>query len=51
MVGMRTYRNACNRKYAVSLHVNFCFLHARMPMKTETNFLTGVLHELGNKSR
>lgn len=28
------------QKYAVSLHVNFCFLHAKMPIKTETiNFL------------
>lgn len=24
------------QKYAVSLHVNFCFLHAKMPIKTET---------------
>lgn len=27
------------QKYAGSLHVNFCFLHAMMPIKTETNFL------------
>lgn len=27
------------QKYAVSLHVNFCLLHAKMPIKTETNFL------------
>ena len=27
------------QKFAISLHVNFCFLHAQMSIKTETNFL------------
>lgn len=32
------------QKYAVPLHVNFCLLHAKMPIKTETNFLIAELY-------
>lgn len=32
------------QKYAASLHVNLCFLHAVMPIKTEPRFLIDEFH-------
>lgn len=42
MVDIKTYGNACNKNR--QFHINFCFLHARMPIKTETNFLIGEFY-------
>lgn len=37
--GHKNLWECMQQKYAVPLHVNFCLLHAKMPIKTETNFL------------